>query len=121
MDMASAEALLRPVEMSPEEKDLRAWLKDCKDILADRAPTEIGELAILVGFDRSLVYKVLSYFCDAMNGTHIEGRVALKAYQFEAAVERVQSMDADLKRVPELDLMPLWKEVHTYQTGAGAR
>ena len=78
-------------------------------------PQEVAGMAILCGFEKSLVYSVLSCFRDAMAGTHVEKRAAFQSWHFDQAVKEVHEM----RRIKELDLRPLWKSVHDYQMGTG--
>lgn len=117
MDDLELELLLIPAHMSDAEKEFRAWIKSCKGILATRNPLEVAELAILCGFDRETVYTTLSTFQDAMDGTHVDNRARFQLFNFTMAVERVQKMKEDMTRIKELDLSPLWRDLHAYQTG----
>ena len=105
-------ALLEPAQTSAEEKELRAWLKQCRTTLADRNSLEVAAMAILCGFERTLVYAVVSCFRDAMAGTHVEKRAAFQTWHFEQAVKEVQEM----KTGKEMNLRPLWESVCNYQT-----
>jgi hypothetical protein len=101
-------------EVSPEEAELRNWLKSNRETLAGRDPFEVASLAITCGFDQDVVCRTLCNFQDAMAGSHLDNRVAFKAWLTDRAVEEVQKMRADLERVPELDLLPLWQELVAY-------
>lgn len=110
-------ALLTPAPQSAEEAEFRAWLENCREILADRAPDEVAYLASLGGFEPHVVYPVLSLWKDAMAGTRFENRMAMQQFQWEAAVQDVQRLRDEKERVPEFDLRPLWKSVSEYQSG----
>jgi len=106
----------RPV-VSADEQELRDWLKKNRELLKDHSSDTVVYFALLNQFPRDLVYSVLSDFRDAMQGSHIENRAAMEAYRFEAAMEDVQRLRDAQTYIKELDLRPLWKDLHTYQTG----
>lgn len=109
--------LLTPVPMSDAEKELRQWIKENKEILLDRTPDEVAQMAILCGFDRGVVYSTLSTFQDALNNTHFDKRMMMHWIAWDGALADVRRLKDEQSRVKELDLMPLWKDLHAYQTG----
>ncbi len=117
MENNELELLLKPAPMSEAEKEFRAWIKECKAILADRNVYEVAEMAIMCGFDKGIVYRVLSTFKDAMDGTQIENRAAFQTWNFSRAVDEVQRMKEEMARPKKFDLMPLWRDLHANQTG----
>jgi hypothetical protein len=74
-------------------------------------------MAVLCGFDRAIVCRVLSNFQSVMDGSNPDNRAAMYVFQVEAAMERVRDMKTKLAYVKELDLMPLWKSVCEYNLG----
>ncbi len=98
----------------PDEIELRDWLKKCKDILAGRDATEVCRWAIFAGFDASVVYRVLSDFRHAMEGSSVDNCSALHVWSFEMTVEQVQKMRVALEKVPELDLSEKWRRHVAY-------
>ncbi len=111
--------LMKPVPMSDEEKELRAWIKKCAraNLFGDRDPREIAYLALLNDFPRELVYSVLSCFRDAIEGSHVDSRAAFQFLHFSQAVATAHRMRDELTKPKELDLSPLWLDVTAYQTG----
>jgi len=109
------------VGFSPQETEIRAWIKANRKTLEGRSPNEIAHLAILCGFDISDVCMTLSNFRDAMEGSNIDNRAAFQGWLFDKAVGDFMKLKEDLARVPELDLRPQWKElVANTVTGEGS-
>lgn len=112
-------------EPTPEEKEFRDWIKRNRQhfIEGEYTPGEIGMLARLVGFDPMLIYRELSSFNDAINGTCFENRAALMSYQFDGALKQFQKMKEEmaekerLKARRRIGLDALWRRVTRYQSG----
>jgi len=111
--------LLRPMEMSDEEREFRAWIKKCKPILEGHTNTQKAHLAIANGFDRKLVFQVFSSPTDAMNGTQIDRRWELELLRWEMNFETFLRMRQKLERAQN-PCWPLWEDVHKYQSGEAA-
>jgi len=110
-------ALLKPIPMTEDEKELRAWIKLNKERLTQcNCPQEAASLAIMGGFDPKLVYRLFSNFTDAMMGSQVESRARMATFNFNQAVDQVNEMKAKLAYVRELDLSHQWRAVTFYQT-----
>ena len=108
--------LMKGVPMTDAEKEFRAWIKLNKETLVDRTAHEIAQVAILSGFDAEIVFSVLSSIKDALGGTQVESRARMQMFRWDVAVEDFHRVQDEKNRIPELDLMPLWRSVHFYQT-----
>lgn len=97
-----------------DEIELRAWLERCKEIFKDRNALEIGNLAVWVGFDRAIVYRVMSEFPYCLVGSSLDNVAALSMWAFENTVERINKIRDELKKVPELDLSEKWQRLVDY-------
>jgi len=111
-DLANHPMMAAPT-LGAGEAEIRAWLKANRKTLTDRTPDEVVHMAVLCGFDVDEACRAIS---NDKNGAHLEPRAAFQVWRFEMAIEDLQRM----KAVKELDLMPLWKDVHEYQTGEAA-
>lgn len=108
--------LFVPIPMSEAETELRAWIKLNNASLKDQSPPEVGYMAIICGFDPTVVYGVLSNFNSVMQGRQVDSLARFEQYRFEQTIKLVDEMKAKLAYVRELDLMPLWREVTYLQT-----
>lgn len=105
---------LPSVEAKPDECELRDWLKKCRKVLEGRDATEVCFWAIFAGFDPVVVYRVLSDFRHAMEGSSVDNCSALHVWSFEMTVEQVRKMRVALEKVPELDLVEKWRRHVAY-------
>jgi hypothetical protein len=96
---------------SPEEAEIRTWLKANRASLEGMDASEVAYLAVTCGFDIADVCMTLSTFRDAMQGSHIDNRAAFEAWRFDMAVLDFAKVRKNLERVPELDLSTQWKEL----------
>ena len=116
--------LLTPQPMTDAEKELHTWLKLNRETFIDRASSEVAHYAVMNGFDPGLVFNVVCSFRDAMEGTNLERRSALKELEFDGALKSVQKLNDKIakkeKREKGLDLMPLWKDLYEYNFGEAA-
>lgn len=106
-----------PKPLTEEEQNLRNWVKECGPILKGRTSFEVAAMAVACGFNPDLAYSFFANFTDAMSGSCIDNRAAMHVFSVHQAINRVNKMKEELERIPELDLMPLWKELHFNQTG----
>lgn len=109
------ELLMQPMVIPENEKELRQWVKKCAGdgLFEGREPWEVAQLAIMNGFDRQVIYSVISCMEGDLMGGHIEKRSQLQFWRLTQAIELVQEM----KKVKELDLRPKWKALAEYYTG----
>ncbi len=117
--MTSLPSFMQKPTLSPEETEIRAWLKLNRDkALADLTPMEVADYAVRYGgFQICDVIITLSHFRDAMQGSHFDNRAALQEFLLDAAVEDFMKKRNALDKPKELDLAPLWLDVTQYQTG----
>lgn len=110
-------------EPTPDEKEFRDWMKKNRDHFkeGDYSAEEVGYFAGMNGFDPVLIYRELSHFQDALNGSYIDNRAALKMFQFDGAVETFRKMSEDLiqkaktKERRKLGIDALWRDVVRHQ------
>lgn len=104
--------------LSLAELELMQWLKKNKESLQGKDACEVAYLAIQCGFEFFEVYKVLSYFTDAMAGSSIHNRAAFHVWTVERAITNFQTLKTEMENPKGLDLAPYWKElVRNTQTG----
>lgn len=118
MDRAAAAKLWRQAQVSPEEQEFRAWLRKCAGIMEGWSSNEVAHMAIMAGFDRELVVRVLSDFKAAMipGAASLENRAALKEYDRDHAIAQFLRMRDDLEKPKPFDLKPSWDAVIRFQT-----
>jgi hypothetical protein len=102
------------ITLTPEEVEIRAWLKANRDTLAGRDATEVASLAVLCGFHIADVCFALSNFQDAMQGSHLENRLAFQAWRQEMAMAEFFKLRKKLEEPEELNLLPQWRELVAY-------
>lgn len=102
---------------SPEEQELRDWIKRNKDTLMDRDAVEVAHLAILVGFERKLVYSIVVNFSDALNDSDPDNRTSLQVSLTCAAIDQFHALRDAMGRNRDLELMRLWEDLAYNQTG----
>lgn len=70
-------------------EDFRAWMKANRERFRREGYTreEVTELAILVGFDRAIIYPELSHYEDALRGSNIDNRAKMHIDHETIAIE----------------------------------
>lgn len=93
--------------MNDERAELLAWIRNKRLYFVQREYTaaEVADAAIRDTFDPDLVYRVLSNFRDALEGTSIDHRA-------EFVVERLE-MTLHMLAVP-VDLFDSWEALGDY-------
>lgn len=108
--MTTFEMMFQEFYQSEAERELREWLKRNEERLKDESPAEVAYLAIFCGFDKDVVYSVVSSDQPRQRGQHPDSRAAQEAYRFESALEEVDR----LKKTDPFDLKDHWKEIIEY-------
>lgn len=111
MDMELKALLTTEYPESEAEKEFRAWLKECREILAGRDVYEVARLAIMAGFEKSVVYSILSHFQDAMTGSCTDRRIRLQIFSNLSYLDNPKLLEGrgDWRR--PIFIVPLWKDL----------
>jgi hypothetical protein len=96
---------------TPEQIEIRNWIKLNKKTLEDRSPNEVAALAIKCGFSVADVCMTLADFCDAMAGTSVDNRAAFQSWLLDRAIQQFAKLKHDLETPKELDLSHQWREL----------
>lgn len=108
--------MLHQDNQTPEEKELRIWMKLNALLFLGQAwtPHEVAEIALMNGFTEYTVYGVLSHWEAALAGKNIDNMALMQEIAFDGAVESFYKLQAKAEYVAELDLSILWKDYLRY-------
>lgn len=102
------------IALSPEETEIRAWLKHNRAVLEDRSAGEVAELAVRCGFNIADVCATLSTFQDAMQGSHCDNRAAFQGWLLDRAILDAHDMRKKLEDSKKATLLPQWVRLVDY-------